>query len=375
MRILSVSNCLPLPYLGSGYIINNFCKGLERRGHQVDLFGPNDFEILKSMQPKANSYRQTLGMVKFVITQLRHKPYDIVEFYGAQAWLIILILSIQTRRNFLLVSHSNGVETHVAEVMEQNRHLVDWSRKWYQFDQSKLFGYAFTRADGIITVSHYDAAYVIQQQYASSNRLQVIENPLPETFLGLPIVEEREKTIGFCGSWLHRKGTLLIQEAVPDLLKEFPDWKCKLIGVGAKFEKESVFPASVCSQIEIIPFVEDKLKLRTIYESLAILMVPSIYESFGLVTAEAMACGCAIVASPTGFAASLHSGEEALILESLTPSCLYYSLRELMTNESRRTHIARNGYQRVQKLRWDTAVEKLEETYQRWLWEFRCNKT
>lgn len=376
MRILTISNCPLVYHQGSGYIITNFCDRLAQRGHQVDVFGPDDFEVLQGLRPRANSYRLALGMLTFVIRQMRCKPYDIIEFYGAQAWLAVLILRLLPRRSVLLVSHSNGIEPHFTEVAHQNRHLLGHSRTWYQLEQTALLRHAFTKVDGLVTVSHYDGDYARQQRYLPDNRLLVIENSLPDSFLQFPIgaiAGSRAKTIGFCGSWLPRKGTELIKVAIPRLLEEFPEWTFKLIGVGHGFKKDSMFPSSICSQIEVIPSVNDKPALREIYQSMAILVVPSIYESFGLVTAEAMSCGCAVVASATGFAASLKPGEEALVLDELTPTALYQAVRKLVLNESLRQQISRCGHQRVQRLRWDSAVESLEKTYLAWLHDFRMH--
>ena len=97
----------------------------------------------------------------------------------------------------------------------------------------------------------------------------------------------------------------------------------------------------------------------------------SIYESFNLVSAEAMACGCALVANKTGFAASLKHREEAMLIDQPLSPYLYEAVKELLLNESLRMKIAQMGYERVQNLRWDLAIDKLEMTYSEWLVDFR----
>ncbi|MCB0196583.1 MAG: glycosyltransferase family 4 protein [Anaerolineae bacterium] len=371
LRILTISNCPLVASQGSGYIITNFCKGLRQLGHEVDLFGPRDYEPLQAAQGRAKSYRQSLGLVPFTLNQLRRNSYDIVEFYGAEAWLIMTILSAIPNRNFLIVSHSNGLETQMTEVMTQYRTILKESRKWYQFDQSRVFIRAFTQADGLVLVSHNDGKYALRHQYATPHRLQVIENALPDSYLGLEVSFQRPKVIGFCGSWLPLKGIALMQEVLPKLLREFPEWSIKLIGVGKTFREETIFPPTLCERIEVIPFVNDKAKLRQIYESLAILIAPSVYESFGLVTTEAMACGCAVVGNKTGYMAHLIPREQVMIMENYSSSSLYQALRELIQDESLRQKIACRGYERVQSLKWSSSIECLENTYQRWLTEFR----
>jgi glycosyltransferase involved in cell wall biosynthesis len=158
------------------------------------------------------------------------------------------------------------------------------------------------------------------------------------------------------------------------VLAEFPKCKFKLIGVGYNFKKEEHFPREVCSQIEVIPLVENKQKLRSIYQSISIFILPSFYESFGIVTAEAMACGCAVVVSKIGFGASLKHRQEAIVMEKLTSPTLYQGVKDLLQDQTLRLRIAKAGYQRVQNLRWDLAVEVLENNYLKWLNEFHQKK-
>ena len=158
---------------------------------------------------------------------------------------------------------------------------------------------------------------------------------------------------------------------MPRVLDEFPDYRLKLVGVGPHFSKEEHFPRALLPRIEVIPFVEDKARLRQIYQSISILIVPSVHESFGLVTAEGMACGCAVVAGKTGFACSLRDGEEAMVFESGMRGAFYQRIKRLIGDDSLRRQVAQAGHARVQSLRWSSAVERLETVYQTWLAEFR----
>ena len=84
-----------------------------------------------------------------------------------------------------------------------------------------------------------------------------------------------------------------------------------------------------------------------------------------------MACGCAAVTTPTGFGAELHDGEEVQLCAFGHASAMRASVERLLDDEALRVRIARAGWQRVQRLRWEHSVRKLEETYLRWLDEWR----
>ena len=374
MRILTVSNCPLSESSGSGYVINNFCRGLRERGHEVDLFGPESYELWPFLRGKAKSYRQAVGMLGLVRRQMRRNSYDVVEFYGAQSWLAASLLSRKRRRNYLLVSHSNGLETHHAQVEGDywGQNSGDGQkRKWYQLDQSALYAQSFIAVDGIATVCYQDVPFALKHGYQDEDHLIAIDNGLPAAYLGLEIDFNKPRRVGFCGSWLPRKGIAAIGEGMTTVLRRFPNWKLHLIGVGKDFDAAAHFAADVLPRVEVAAHIESKTELQALYQNMAIFLMPSIHESFGLVAAEAMACGCALVATETGFAARLATGKEACIIRNPDGSELAAAVSQLIEDEALRVLVARNGYLRVQNLRWDTAVETLESVYLRWLGEVR----
>ena len=137
----------------------------------------------------------------------------------------------------------------------------------------------------------------------------------------------------------------------------------QMVGVGERFRTAEHFPVEVLPQISVTPFVTDKDELRKIYRNWAIALVPSIYESFGLVAAEAMACGCALAASRTGFAESLADGTEAMLLANSTSPSLRSAVTRLIADKPLRESVARAGWARAQTLRWENSISALEDFY------------
>ncbi|MDB9311795.1 glycosyltransferase family 4 protein [Spirulina sp. CS-785/01] len=367
MKILSISNCPLNESQGSGYVVVNFSQRLRQFGHEVDNFAPDDYEPLQFLRGRANNYRLALGMLPFTLQKLQQKSYDIIEFYGADAWFTIYVLSRFWKNKYLLVHHSNGIENQFNAVLKQYSQLQDTSQKWYQLDQSLLFQYAFREVQGIITQSDYDRHYALQQNYQDADHVLTIPSGLSKDYLGLNVDFTRPPVIGYCGSWIARKGIKTIQQDIPQILQDFPDSQLVLIGVGEDFRIADYFPTTVQSQIKVIPFVANKQELAQLYQTLSIVIVPSLYESFGLVTAEAMACGCAVVASRVGYAVGRQHQEEIYLLDSPTSPYLYEAVKTLLANETLRLKIAQHGYQAVQGLTWENAIARLEQVYQHWL--------
>lgn len=365
MRVLTLSNCDLVESQGSGYVIMNFARGLESLGHQVTLLGSKDC-LFGPRTDKARSLRLALGLWRKAGQLVKRIRPDLVEFYGGEAWLATDRLARKPGRRFKIVAHSNGIEPFVHETLARHGvpNTVHGGRlKWYQGRLSFPMERAFARADAVVTVSQPEAEYAIRCEFQPRERVLGIDNALPDHFLGLTFVADRPKTIGFCGSWLARKGIAVLTTDLTTVLREAPDWNLHIVGVGEQFEAAAHFPPDILPRIQITGYLTDKTQLRHIYQSWAIAVMPSVYESFGLVATEAMASGCALVASRTGFAATLRDGDDAMLLmEPRTPH-LYVAVKGLIERPALRQRIAHAGWERVQCLNWKSSVRLLENFY------------
>ncbi|MBY0425107.1 MAG: glycosyltransferase family 4 protein, partial [Cytophagales bacterium] len=310
MRILTISNCPTIKSQGSGYVIVNFCEQLRLNGHHVELFQPDDYEFAKFLRPRMNSYRIAFGMVFFVIKRLFAKKYDLVEFYGGESWISVLYIHLFYPSQEM-VHHTNGPEMKYLNELRKQDPL-----KWYQLNQNSLYKISFLYSKRIVTVSKQDKDWLLENRIQSKENVISIHPGLPSQYLGNVTNLNRNNNFGYCGTWLPKKGIEVIMKDVPLILEKHPDSIFYLIGVGLKFEKEKFFPLNLCERIVVVPFVESKEELMKIYEKLKVFILPSIVESFGLVMAEAMACGCALVATNVGFAQELKNGEEAIIVDN-----------------------------------------------------------
>jgi glycosyltransferase involved in cell wall biosynthesis len=370
MKILTLSNSLLEEAQGSGYVVTGYARHLRALGHEVDVLGPYEIEI-PPWGSRAHSYRQMLGMAAHALRRLR-RGYDIYEFYGGEAWLAISLLR-KARNRPLLVAHSNGLEPHVVQRMsaalrgEQGRARG----RWYHADLSRLYSRGFQLADALVTVGQFDRTHALQARYLPPARVLAIDNPLPDSYLDQPLGHERPPTIVFCGSWIPRKGIDLLVTEVSAFLAAHPGWKFILVGVGNAFRAVDHFAPPVVGRIEVVPQIDRERGLREIYLRSRIAIQTSIYESFGLAVAEAMACGCAIAATRVGFADALIDGKEALLFPSAHHSSLGACLAHYAQDEPLRQRIAAHGHRRVQSLRWDASAHRLALSYRSWLDEHR----
>lgn len=355
LKILSLANTPALNHLGSGYVIHNFNKGLQDQGYEVDFFGPEHFEVLSCLAPRARQYRLALGMLRFVKKQLYQKEYDIIEFWGGESFMAIKYLAGLTNRRFKIVHHTNGPEPKYESI---SRALYPEKYRWYQFKRRRLMWPSFSLPDLVITVSLDDKKWLEERQLPKKGKVIAISPGLPDQFIGLPFTVDRPKRIGFCGTWLPKKGVAVMQAIIPNILRTYPDWRFTIIGQPDTFQAANYFPQDILSQIEVIPFIRDKTELIRQYQQLQIFFLPSIHESFGLVIPEAMACGCAVISSEVGFAHELENGQDAIVVSAYKERNFEQALRNLIDNRVQRLQIATSGYQKSQKLLWKNSIQK-----------------
>ncbi len=106
------------------------------------------------------------------------------------------------------------------------------------------------------------------------------------------------KTIGFIGRFAEkRKGLSLLFEAVPAIVARHPDLRILIAGPGESEEALEWIDPSLHSRITFLGMLSDEEK-RQFFKSVDLYIAPnSGGESFGIILAEAMATGAAILAS------------------------------------------------------------------------------
>lgn len=122
-----------------------------------------------------------------------------------------------------------------------------------------------------------------------------------------PKKKKKEKILLFVGSLIEFKGAWVAAQALKKIVHQFPE--TKLIFVGSEQDPYSRYRQEIkqiCTKdktIQHITFLGKKTKeeLATLYAQADIYLCPTVcMESFGLNWAQAMACGCPVIASMIG---------------------------------------------------------------------------
>lgn len=372
MRILSLTNTPQDPALGSGKTVLAWSQGLRRLGHEVDVVSP---EVFYHPWPRDKAKRLKIRIdAKQLAKSLLAREYDLVEFYGAEFGLLIDKLARRPREyRPLLVAHTNGLELLASASSQIGLH--DVKRTIFQYIESKVLHpvitgidtLAFSRVDAFAAICDADKNYIVNHKIQDPERCAVVEPGIDEPFLSSLWQRPKQQWLVSFASWTSRKDPESTIRVATELLNQIVDLEFHVIGAsGAKSTILTGFPEHLRSRIVVYP----RLSQQDIVEVLTqakVLLFTSLYEGFGMATTEAMACGCAVVVTPTGFGQAIRDGVDGFICNFQDVNTMISRCSALFADEQLRLRCVTAGRERVSGLAWRVQVKKLETYYKTWI--------
>ena len=171
--------------------------------------------------------------------------------------------------------------------------------------------------------------------------------------IDIPIASRKRHTISMLYHEQVHKGSAYGIAALKKLKERYPDLQATLFGVPKR-------PDDLPAWIQYIQSATQS-QLRQVYNQSKIYLCPSIKEGFGLTGAEAMACGCAYVASDYG---GVHEyaidGRNVLLSPPKDVEGLVEHISYLFDHDDERIKLAQQGYEDIQTLDWNRSVDKFE---------------
>jgi len=227
--------------------------------------------------------------------------------------------------------------------------------------------------DKIIAISNSTKRDIIHFFGCPEEKIQTIYLGKDEIFF--PIHEsEKEKfkeryNLNF--PYILYVGVLQPRKNIPNLIKAFNIFKKmgmphKLVIAGGKgWQFTDIFKTvqELHLQNEVIftgfiPY-ED---LPGLYNAAELFVFPSIYEGFGIPALEAMACGIPVITSNSSSLPEI-VGETGVMVDPYNLEQLAHSMKEVLTDESYKKEIIKNGLQRANLFSWKRCAEETLDVY------------
>ena len=251
---------------------------------------------------------------------------------------------------------------------------------------------AIEMADAVIAVSESTKADLLRLFRVDPARVHVIHNGIDleeyaerrdDEVLQRHGVDPARPYILFVGRITRQKGIIHLVKALRHLDPGFQVVLC----AGAPDTPE--IAAEMKSAVEAaqqgrpgVVWIEKmlpKAEIIALYSGAEVFVCPSIYEPFGIINLEAMACGTPVVASAVGgIPEVVVHGETGLLVpveqnkeapfEPVNADSFAFNLaeaiNELMRDEVRRRHMAREARRRVEEnFSWEVIAQKTAELY------------
>lgn len=321
MKILLLSNEYP-PHIygGAGVHVAHLCTELMRIGGdahrlQVLCFGDqretgSNVEVRGIADWPMPSYRD--GANRKVIDVLGRNIAMAGEAEGAD------LVHCHTWYTYLagcLVKHLMGVPLVIT--VHSLEPLRPWKREQIGAGynvSSWLEQTALENADGIIAVSQGMKADILRLYDVAPEKVRVVYNGIdayryrkvakPDVLVSYGI-DPLKPTVLFVGRITRQKGIIHLVHALPHieagaqivLCAGAPDTREIADEMRAEVEKAR---AGTPNPIIWIPEMVPVERLIPLYSHAAVFVCPSVYEPFGIINLEAMACGTPVVASAVG---------------------------------------------------------------------------
>lgn len=231
---------------------------------------------------------------------------------------------------------------------------------------------AIRRADKIIAVSENTKRDIIKEFPDAEGKVEVVYEAADLCFEKItdikrlsPIKEKHnlpDKFILFVGSLKKHKNIERLIDAYTDLKSKGIQHKLVIVGRYRPREQEILKKIKSTDALYIgeIP-TED---LVVIYNLASLLVIPSLYEGFGLPVLEAMSCGVPVA---TSYAASLPEvvGDAGVLFNPEDISSISNKIYEVLEDENLRQKLIEKGLKRTSNFSWEKAARQTIELYKK----------
>jgi len=231
---------------------------------------------------------------------------------------------------------------------------------------------AVEAADRVIAVSRRMRDDILAHFQVDPDRVVVIHNGIdPDQFRRTEARDVlarrgvREPYVLFVGRITDQKGIFHLLEAAPKLPPGVQVVLCASAPdtpeIEARLKRAVPEHPNVVWIGEMVPVHE----VVQLYSHAAVFACPSVYEPFGLINLEAMACETPVVASAVGgILEVVEDGDTGLLVEPGRPEALAAAIRLLLEDPERSRAMGRAGRRRVEaQFSWTRVAARTREVY------------
>ncbi len=241
-------------------------------------------------------------------------------------------------------------------------------------------------ANRLIAANPIDRQHMLELYNADPRKIKIVPCGV-DLSLFRPIAQaEAREELGvpedkclfvFVGRIEPLKGVDTLLHAIAQVVALRPEWRKQLmLGiVGGSAEDDA---ESLTAEMQRLRDLRETLGIRDLvcflgaqgqetlpyfYAAAEAVVMPSHYESFGMVALEASACGTPVIASEVGgLTYTIHDGENGFLIPPRRPELLAAKMIELMDNPALREQMGSAGTERAIRFGWPAIADQILAT-------------
>lgn len=383
---------------GQGIYLKYLSKALVDAGHQVDVISGEPYPHLDPRVkliklPGMNIYENGLGSIR-----PRHigKLSNWAEWFGKLTGGFAEPLSFGMRVDEYLKRHGSrydlvhdnqclaygmlNIQRRQALVTTIHHPITSdkmialnathkwWEklliRRWYHF--LSMQKQVARQLRHVVTVSAQSQKDIALAFAMPEESIKLVYNGIDtEVFAPMPEVERQPlRLMATASADAPLKGVRFLVEAFAQLLQQYPGLELLLVSKpkpGGETER-LIAKLGVGESIKFVSGISTEQLVRY-YAEATLVVVPSVYEGFGLPAGEAMACGVAVV-STTGGALAEVVGDAGVLVPTRNASALAVAVAQLLDEPRRRDQLGRAGRARIlEKFCWNVCAREMTSYY------------
>ena len=357
---------------GQERVLAELVTGLAQR-HHIDLFcfsasdiPSENVTVHRLWCPGRSSTLQALWLVTLSPFVIHPRRYDVVLSQGGNSLVqnFVLVHTCHARRAQAL----KDVRWRYQKTWAVTRLLLGLRQAWATW----MEGRAVRRCRGrVMAVSQVLVDYITTQHGLKPWELYAVPNGVDHSAFNPQIAAQLRSQVRaahgldaeqfvmlFAGGRWFDKGLPFVVEALG--LMEQP---ATLIVVGEGDVEPFIRLAECHKSREKIIFVPPLEQIVGYYGAADCLVLPTRAEGFGLVMAEAAACGLPLVVTADGAAGELVEDGVSGFLVNYDPAVIAEKLDVLAANRQLRRQMGQAARQKSLLLSWDRQVEQIEQIF------------
>lgn len=228
------------------------------------------------------------------------------------------------------------------------------------------------RADRVVCSSRFMVREVIDGFEIDGSRIVLIPNGVdprewaPDTTTGTATDTQREPLVLSWGRVQYEKGFQVLVQAMGLLRVRVPGVRCVIAGRGPYLAElqSQIDIEGVSDVVHLAGYVTDA-ELRDLLHRAGCVVIPSLYEPFGIVALEAMASGAPVIVSRTGGLAEIIEGTNAgLTFDPGKASDIARLVELVLTDPATREQLQTSSLETLRnRYSWDAIASTTVEMY------------